>query len=333
MDSKKPILGQRTKYRSDDHLFDEPRSKPATSTTLLAMTLMAFVFCALIISLGQFPNPSIHFIKGLLSVTHNQAKWAPLLAEHVQSTHPLYTSPERSLWSNCKSQPARLSDSFTFAIPTNSSGIFIASRLGEGFANVHVEVVQAEESTVGSIENIVSVKVTSHYDGEIQQALLERFEYQICQMNFADNLHGVGVFQADQNGPQIPLNMGMIQTHITITLPRRDVPLVIQNLNINTVGPVSHHIGNLSGSVHFESISLHSTSAMPQVVQVKSLSASHAVIKTNNSAIEGRFEVTDTLDLVTSNAPIHGFSEDVEHSIEANLHAIENANFKRAHLC
>jgi len=150
---------------------------------------------------------------------------------------------------------------------------------------------------VFGLRNMLFVNVSTYHNSDTPSN--SEFAPRICGMNSpVDGIHGVGVFDA-VSPYDVEHKVPETQTNITITLPRtvNGDPLVISNF-IVSMGAFSQQIGNLS-SVNFESIYLSS-----KTVQVEALSADHAVIRTNESPIEGDFEVTDTLELDTANAPI-----------------------------
>ena len=108
---------------------------------------------------------------------------------------------------------------------------------------------------------------------------------------------------------------------VTVHLPSTTGGAPLSIKNFETYMPAFiHYIGDLEGSVFFDSISLH-TSNMPIVVKVRrwflesdfrsppiymyqSLAAKSISMFTDNSPIEGSFNASHNLDLSTSNAPI-----------------------------
>ncbi|KAE9391226.1 hypothetical protein BT96DRAFT_979934 [Gymnopus androsaceus JB14] len=180
----------------------------------------------------------------------------------------LFAESDSSVWS-CRPHSAidGASGSVStqlFQLPTDSNGLFLTSEGASVNGNIKVEV--ADEPACRGSGNMLFVNVSTYHNSGAP--LNSEFAPRICGMNSpVDGFYGVGVFDA-VSPYDAEHKVSETPTNITITLPRtvNGDPLVISNFI--------------------------------------ALSADHAVIRTNESPIEGEFEVTDTLELDTANAPI-----------------------------
>ncbi|KAG6906538.1 hypothetical protein DXG01_013416 [Tephrocybe rancida] len=188
----------------------------------------------------------------------------------------------------------------SFEIPISSEALFFLAR---GRVAGGVKVLYGGDSSD------VFVGVKAFY--KLEEAL---DGIQVCAISRGEGENGLGIFvralffsesfrlkafQAPNwsSGPKRG-----VRFEVTIVLPQAAAGSVLNLKSLKTDMPLfAQHVGDLDGSVHFESVDLR-TANMP--IYVESLEAEKSSVITANGPIEGHFHVSSSLALLTSNAPV-----------------------------
>ncbi|KAF9464007.1 hypothetical protein BDZ94DRAFT_532508 [Collybia nuda] len=173
--------------------------------------------------------------------------------------------------------------SVTFELPLSSEKLFLLSR---GAAAGMVAVVSTNESMDNArVQIVASYRHSKDLGGA-----------QVCSINRGDKERGVGIFT--RPWPK----RDYVHYTIIVYLPANSKTQPLRIKNFETDLPLfSHSISQLADVVHFDTLSL-TTSMMP--INVASLSATKALVKTSHAKIEGTFNTSSALELSTFNAPI-----------------------------
>ncbi|KAK0212095.1 hypothetical protein DFS33DRAFT_1279063 [Desarmillaria ectypa] len=170
----------------------------------------------------------------------------------------------------------------SFDLPLNSDKLFLLAR--GSYTNGWVYVGQSEDVGLDTAK----VEVTAKYqDDELELA-------KVCKVSRAGNENGIGFF-TPRHAHRSHIHLGF---DVRVLLPK--APLTIQDFRTD-LPLFSHHVGMLE-TVFFESITLHGA-MMP--IYVESVSTAVGKFKNANSPIEGKFNTSTSLDLVTANSPIN----------------------------
>ncbi|EMD33257.1 hypothetical protein CERSUDRAFT_76925 [Gelatoporia subvermispora B] len=195
---------------------------------------------------------------------------------------------DKALW--MKSRKPRLRAEALFKLPLASDVLHLVSRGSIQHGQVHVV---SPGYASGDPESI-AVRIFAEYTDE---AALDRVS--ICLGHPDENQHGIEIISPQDLDDY---SDGVNLTIIIIIPPGSswDVPTRVNSLNASMPN-FGFEFGNLEDSVWFDSLTL-SSSGRP--INSKSLAVGHAAIHASNASIQGRFMVSDSLNLNTSNAPI-----------------------------
>ncbi|KAG5650856.1 hypothetical protein H0H81_010736 [Sphagnurus paluster] len=170
-----------------------------------------------------------------------------------------------------------------FQLPISSDKLFLLAR---GMASGAVKVLD------GGDGEDVKLGVVAHY--RFKEALES---FQVCTVTRGERENGFGIF-----GPEWS-RRNIVRFEVSVYLPKAIQGSVLDVKNFETDLPLfSHFISDLEHSVHFDAIHLQSSN-LPIIV--KSLNADKATIETRNSPIDGNFNVTSSLKLLTANAHVN----------------------------
>ncbi|TFK74656.1 hypothetical protein BDN72DRAFT_759463 [Pluteus cervinus] len=199
----------------------------------------------------------------------------------------------------------------TFHLPADSETLFLLSRgpkLGGG-----VEIV-----TSPSLDDVVEVQINARY---LRKDLLDRTS--VCLSERGEGEYGISMLSSPRW--QRPGHEDNVYFHVTVVLPQgaSSRPLVVNNLETNMPN-FFHNIGQLGEVVQFKQLSLNGLDAP---IQVQSLTAESARIRTTNGLISGTFMVSSSLSLRTSNAPIDTLItlDDNDTTVDSTVH-IQTSN-------
>ncbi|KIP08916.1 hypothetical protein PHLGIDRAFT_103532, partial [Phlebiopsis gigantea 11061_1 CR5-6] len=139
----------------------------------------------------------------------------------------------------------------------------------------------------------VKVDITFVYDHEDDLDLAK-----VCLLQPEEGHNGVGIFTPPRLPHRHHHSHGFI---VDVHLPASSSgPLEINDFKTDT--PLFYHtVSDLSKSVYFKSLSIHTSNTG---IKAKSIAAKTANLRTSNSAIFGNFSVHDSLELKSSNGPI-----------------------------
>ncbi|KAJ6598593.1 hypothetical protein B0H10DRAFT_2231652 [Mycena sp. CBHHK59/15] len=217
-----------------------------------------------------------------------------------------------------------------FELPVSSETLFLISReamrRGSIFSTGRVNYVQSDDASESVTVDITAFYWTEEHLNAAKACLLKR----------DGNENGVGIFVrisspqtsaeviypiSDQVGSGYPREKhDKLRFEVTVTFPRAsdDLPLAINNLSTD-LGIFSQTFGDMSDIV-FKSLSLKAALAPIYAeslyagnatlktslgsIKVQSLLAENADIQTSMGPIEGTFNASNTLSLVTHNAHI-----------------------------
>ncbi|KAK0205881.1 hypothetical protein DFS33DRAFT_1272471 [Desarmillaria ectypa] len=170
----------------------------------------------------------------------------------------------------------------SFDLPLNSGKPFLL--VHRSYINRWVYIGQSEDVSLDTVKVEVTVK---YRDDELELA-------KVCKVSRAGNENGIGFF-TPRHAHRNHIHPGF---DVCVLLPK--APLTIQDFRTD-LPPFSHHVGVLE-TIFFESITLHSA-VMP--IYVESVSTAVGKFKNVNIPIEGKFNTSTSLDLVTANSPIN----------------------------
>ncbi|KAG6887437.1 hypothetical protein C0995_015310 [Termitomyces sp. Mi166 len=174
----------------------------------------------------------------------------------------------------------------TFKLPISSDTLLFLSR-GAAAGGINVEY--------GGDDSDVKVVVKASY--RLPEAL---DTLDVCMVTRGEGEHGLGIFGLPWSHPRH--HRTVLKLSVIVTLPEVAKGSALNVNAFETDMPLFvHEIGDLNGSVHFDSISLK-TANLP--IHVKSLEAKKASVATENSSIEGEFHISSSLKLYASNAPV-----------------------------
>ncbi|KAJ6600695.1 hypothetical protein B0H10DRAFT_696271 [Mycena sp. CBHHK59/15] len=205
------------------------------------------------------------------------------------------------------------SSDVSFELPVSSETLFLISReamrRGSIFSTGRVNYVQSDDASESVMVDIRAFYWTEEHLNAAKACLLKR----------DGNENGVGIFTKwEADTPREKHDK--LRFEVTVTFPRAsdDLPLAINNLSTD-LGIFSQTFGDMSDIV-FKSLSLKAALAPIYAeslyagnatlktslgsIKVQSLLAENADIQTSMGPIEGTFNASNTLSLVTHNAHI-----------------------------
>ncbi|KAG9017824.1 hypothetical protein FRB95_011312 [Tulasnella sp. JGI-2019a] len=146
----------------------------------------------------------------------------------------------------------------------------------------------------------------------------------VCTMKRADREFGLGIYTHNWR----PWGWKQLEFDVTATLPASQArPLILKAIETQ-LSLFTHVLGDLAQAVFLESVRLRSSNAH---TSVKSVSAQSLDVRTSNAPITGSFNVTDRLDLVSSNGhidvDIRATNDDLQEPIVVKLKT-SNARIK-----
>ncbi|TFK33786.1 hypothetical protein BDQ12DRAFT_690570 [Crucibulum laeve] len=121
----------------------------------------------------------------------------------------------------------------------------------------------------------------------------------VCRVTRGDDEEGLGLFTPSWAAPHERIRL---QFSVTVHLPKGVKDSVLRVNALETDLPLfAHHVDDLANKVEFEGVNLRTANAH---IVVESISTGTAKITTANSPIEGTFNTSSSLSLVTANAYI-----------------------------
>ncbi|KAJ7270118.1 hypothetical protein B0H12DRAFT_826159 [Mycena haematopus] len=193
-------------------------------------------------------------------------------------------------WTNTTHLPTEdqfvFSSDASFDVQNSSSLLFLLSQ--GALSGGHLEVVSSSRS-------VPHVLITARY-----HSLYVRDRANVCWMEHKHATgEGLGIFTPAAFDGQTPEDR--LDFTITLMLPSHSgSSLPVYNLETH-LPSFSHALGSLRNVLEFNRLVLHSQN---EPITAKSLFARNATIQTSNALISGTFDASDSLSLVTSNAPI-----------------------------
>ncbi|KAG8709152.1 hypothetical protein FRC09_000830 [Ceratobasidium sp. 395] len=178
----------------------------------------------------------------------------------------------------------------TFHLPMNSSLYYLLAR---GSAYSGAVIVRGED---GASPYTIKVDVTVRY--ATQQALSRA---RVCMLQKPEGGYGVGIYT-----PRNRIEWGgeyqdRLYFLVTVTLPTSRGSLLNLNAFDTNLPNFRHKFERLGDRVQFEHLSTQGTNS---VIQADSLYVCQGTLKTTNGAINGQYNVTDSLVLQTTNGAI-----------------------------
>jgi len=196
---------------------------------------------------------------------------------------------ERGDWFAGTSGLYPYSSSTSFYLPVSSDSLFLLSR--GPLASGSVQILQTEQAG-----DVARVNVTmGHYRVDAADSA------RVCVLTRRAGENGVGIFTPPA-GARRSLKENLY-FHVTLQLPASSgsSPLLIKKLSTDLPN-FSHEVGWLSETVEFEKIHLKGSN---RFICVESLSAETAELETSKSPIEGSFNASASLSLITSNGHVN----------------------------
>ncbi|KAL5504624.1 hypothetical protein ACEPAH_7287 [Sanghuangporus vaninii] len=175
----------------------------------------------------------------------------------------------------------------SFSLPANADTLSFLSRGSLVEGDVHITL--ASESSVD--DETVRVEVTVRYWSE---GALDRAS--VCKLERHENgdHYGVGIFTPRRWPGRA--KQDQLYFDVVVRLP----PRAYKSLETDYIN-FSTHVSNLQGNATFEKIHLKTSNSG---IHADNLEAYEASLKSSNGPISGRYNVTNSLELVTSNSPI-----------------------------
>ncbi|KAG8856933.1 hypothetical protein FRB96_006196 [Tulasnella sp. 330] len=119
----------------------------------------------------------------------------------------------------------------------------------------------------------------------------------ICTMQRNEVEYGIGIYTDSWR----PWGPRPLKFDVTVTLPASQAkPLILRNIETQ-LSTFSHELDDLASIVFLDAVHLHSSNAH---INVKSISTASFEAHTSNAVIDGSFNVTDKLQLISSNGHI-----------------------------
>ncbi|ETW74815.1 hypothetical protein HETIRDRAFT_482614 [Heterobasidion irregulare TC 32-1] len=172
-------------------------------------------------------------------------------------------------------------------LPFDSDTLFLLSRgsLSHGIVRI------IEDDHVGAGDKVqVSIEVRYYSQEALSRA-------NVCSLTRGHRENGIGIFTSDHRENR---REQQLQFDVTVRLPSDAETLYIPAFETD-LKLFAHYLGPLASAYTFGSVLLK-TSNFP--IDVQSIDAYRAKISTENAAIRGSFNVSTSLELATSNAPI-----------------------------
>ncbi|EMD33254.1 hypothetical protein CERSUDRAFT_98849 [Gelatoporia subvermispora B] len=178
--------------------------------------------------------------------------------------------------------------SASFALPLTLEVLHLVGRGSLARGTVHI----TDTGVASSGEVIFNVEI-----GFLHNKTFD--ETTVCLMRPRQNRYGVGIFSPP--GLDSPEYAGSFTIDVQIPPgPSRDSPSLVKQLELD-MPQFEIKVDHLQDTVLFDTISL-STSNKPIIAD--SLAARRATLRTSQAEIEGRFNISSSLSLITSRAPI-----------------------------
>ncbi|KAG9017823.1 hypothetical protein FRB93_004634 [Tulasnella sp. JGI-2019a] len=118
----------------------------------------------------------------------------------------------------------------------------------------------------------------------------------VCTMKRAERDFGLGIYSHWRSW-----GWKQLVVEVVVTLPASQAqPLVLKGIE-SQLSSFTHKLGDLARTVSLESLNLHSSDAH---ISAKSVSARSFDVRTSNAPITGSFNVTDKLNIFSSNGHI-----------------------------
>ncbi|OBZ77938.1 54S ribosomal protein L16, mitochondrial [Grifola frondosa] len=180
----------------------------------------------------------------------------------------------------------------SFELPISSDSLYLIARGALSHGSIEI----SDSGEAGS--DVVRVDISAFY---YHEDALDRAE--VCLLQPEEGKNGVGIFTP----PRLPLLLPRedyqlsFKIHLRLPLATAESRLTINRLETDL--PIFvHQIGDIGDSVLFKSLSLRTTNVP---IVVGSLAAEYAELSTTNGNIQGSFNTSTTLELITSNGAIH----------------------------
>ncbi|OJT13798.1 hypothetical protein TRAPUB_9645 [Trametes pubescens] len=176
----------------------------------------------------------------------------------------------------------------SLAFPIDAEELFFKA---EG-SRAHGTFEVSQSSDVGT-EAIVDIDVAYRRENALAETT-------VCHLKPSENKHGLGIFTERWHHPE---HHRQLRFHVHVRLPatRNGDPRTI-NAFYTDLPQFTHHLAELADTVVFKNIRLATTNA---ALRADSLKAEVGKLRSTNGKIEGTFNTSESLELRTSNAPIH----------------------------
>ncbi|KIL00875.1 hypothetical protein PAXRUDRAFT_128881, partial [Paxillus rubicundulus Ve08.2h10] len=187
-----------------------------------------------------------------------------------------------------------------FSLPLGSNAFYLLSR--GSYQRGKLVVEQSHSLELGGTV-LVEVKVSYHDSKALAVA-------SVCELARGLDEYGIGLFTPNHTG--LLDENDQLNFEIKFTIPVGSTGTLLQIKQFESILPnFNQEIAALGDSVHFERIGLASTN-----YPITSIRTTEGSFVTANSAIKGSFQADRSLELVTSNAPVHAFVKllDLDHN-------------------
>ncbi|KAA1470449.1 hypothetical protein DENSPDRAFT_836245 [Dentipellis sp. KUC8613] len=205
----------------------------------------------------------------------------PVKCVQGEAWTPLGLEPDHSYPPNFKAKTE-------FDLPITSDALFFLSRGSLSSGAIRIEKDSRVEDKVG-----VSILVHYHSRTALSRA-------NVCLLTRGEGQNGIGIFTPDWRSS--PKQSDRLTFEILVSLPfTHDSHTYIKSLE-TSFSLFRQSLGLLHDAYEFGSLSLLTTNS---VIEVESVLAHEAHLKSTNGAIRGVFRSNKSLELVTTNAYIH----------------------------
>ncbi|EIW54039.1 uncharacterized protein TRAVEDRAFT_132071 [Trametes versicolor FP-101664 SS1] len=152
---------------------------------------------------------------------------------------------------------------------------------------------EVSQSTDTGTKAVVDIDVVYRSEDALDEA-------KVCHLSPSENKHGLGIFTERWNHPE-PHRQLRFHVHVHLPATEKGDPRTINAFNTH-LPLFAHHLSKLADTVVFKSISLATSNS---ALRADSLRAEIGKLRSSNGKIEGTFNTSKSLELRTSNAPIH----------------------------
>ncbi|OBZ69747.1 hypothetical protein A0H81_10112 [Grifola frondosa] len=182
----------------------------------------------------------------------------------------------------------------SFELPVSSDLLYLIARGALSHGSIDI----SDSGETGS--DVVQVYISAFY---YHESALNRAK--VCLLQPEEGKNGIGIFYQTPLylRPHLPREDYQLWFKISLRFPSRTAGsrLIINRLETDL--PIfGHQIDDIGNSVLFKSLSLRTTNVP---IIVSSLTAERAILSTTNGNIQGSFNTSTTLELLTSNGAIH----------------------------